>query len=443
MDEPEERGLTPKPEDGCQEGPEEELLAERRQCRRGQDDSRGQPLGQWLELFVEGARGRQASYHPLGQLRHDEAQGEPDEAAVEVGGPRSEGQPGRGVGPDRAAQGVDSCRGSHRENRVDSQNEPPATHALHYGMGRVDWVSSPPVTGSSGDDDLPRTGASARGLGGGLRLVPGASVSSGAASDEGAASNQGVASNQGAASDEAERLRAREGDPGVALGQVERDGLVIAHQDLLLSVFARLSAEGISGDRDDLLAFGQQGLLEAAGRYDPAQGPFRRFAYFRVRGAMIDGLRKMGPWTRRGYERISMIRALDSASESVASSEGSPTPLSPDAAAERLRQHMASMVTAVTLGVFAEHAHEGAELTSKDPVGSAEELLAERRLREAVQEALAELPEPDGSIVRRHYLGGERLDLIAEEMGFSKSWASRIHSRALKKLGARLRSHCR
>jgi RNA polymerase sigma factor for flagellar operon FliA len=155
---------------------------------------------------------------------------------------------------------------------------------------------------------------------------------------------------------------------------------------------------------------------------------------------MIDGMRRMGPWTRRGYERARIAKALDSAVESAADGQPDPSALSPDEAAEKLRQHMASMVTAMTIGVFAEQAFEGEEIISKDPNESAEEMLSERQLRSSLMGALDALPEPDGSIVKRHYLGGERLDLIAAEMGFSKSWASRIHSRALKKLGARLRA---
>src|SRR5581483_9848995 len=51
---------------------------------------------------------------------------------------------------------------------------------------------------------------------------------------------------------------------------------------------------------DDLVAYGTQGLLEAAERYDGRHGAsFTTFAYYRVRGAIFDGLRGMG-WLPRG-----------------------------------------------------------------------------------------------------------------------------------------------
>src|SRR5258708_5017524 len=56
---------------------------------------------------------------------------------------------------------------------------------------------------------------------------------------------------------------------------------------------------------DDLYNYGMQGLLEAAERYDPRHGvTFQTFAYYRVRGAMFDGLRNMGWLPRHEYQRL-------------------------------------------------------------------------------------------------------------------------------------------
>src|SRR3954466_9273899 len=56
---------------------------------------------------------------------------------------------------------------------------------------------------------------------------------------------------------------------------------------------------------DDLYNYGMQGLLEAAERHDRKHGEgFQTFAYYRVRGAMFDGLRAMGWLPRHEYQRI-------------------------------------------------------------------------------------------------------------------------------------------
>ena len=65
-------------------------------------------------------------------------------------------------------------------------------------------------------------------------------------------------------------------------------------------LLARLPA---SVQVDDLIQAGMLGLLEATRRYDPAQGAsFATFAEPRIRGAMLDEIRK-GDWAPRSVHR--------------------------------------------------------------------------------------------------------------------------------------------
>src|SRR5512142_2648950 len=55
-------------------------------------------------------------------------------------------------------------------------------------------------------------------------------------------------------------------------------------------------------DLDDLIAYGNIGLFEAAERFDPkVNANFLTFAHYRIKGAIFDGLRKMGAF--RGPEQ--------------------------------------------------------------------------------------------------------------------------------------------
>src|SRR5687768_1326045 len=55
---------------------------------------------------------------------------------------------------------------------------------------------------------------------------------------------------------------------------------------------------------EDLVEYGMIGLLEAADRYDPSHGAnFMTFAYYRIRGAIYDGLRGMGWMSRSEYAK--------------------------------------------------------------------------------------------------------------------------------------------
>ena len=77
------------------------------------------------------------------------------------------------------------------------------------------------------------------------------------------------------------------------------------HEGMVYGLAHRLRRElSLRGEIDDLVAFGFGGLLEAERRFDPARGVrFRTFAYYRVRGAMLDGVRKMAHLPRRAHER--------------------------------------------------------------------------------------------------------------------------------------------
>src|ERR1700743_3326136 len=70
---------------------------------------------------------------------------------------------------------------------------------------------------------------------------------------------------------------------------------------------------------DDLYNYGMQGLLEAAERYDRKHGvTFQTFAYYRVRGAMFDGLRNMGWLPRHEYQRVRFAESVAGLAEHLA-----------------------------------------------------------------------------------------------------------------------------
>ncbi|MBI2478327.1 MAG: sigma-70 family RNA polymerase sigma factor, partial [Planctomycetia bacterium] len=80
-------------------------------------------------------------------------------------------------------------------------------------------------------------------------------------------------------------------------------------------------------DLDDLIAYGQVGLAEAARQFDPSRGTqFTTFAYYRIRGAIYDGVSKMS-WTSRA--RYARYRFEEMTNETLAQAHDSnPTDLS-------------------------------------------------------------------------------------------------------------------
>jgi RNA polymerase sigma factor for flagellar operon FliA len=200
---------------------------------------------------------------------------------------------------------------------------------------------------------------------------------------------------------------------------------------------------GGSTSLDDLLSYGREGLLDAARKYDPARGvPFRAYANFRVRGAIVDGIRSTARLSRRMHGQLRALEAAHRASEGASEDAlgTSPPPGTTGDAERALDAHLAAMATAMVVGLVSETAHgEEGEVTSVDGRESPEEAVAGAEMLELVRGAIGDLPPEESELVRRHYLEGERFDHVASELGLSKSWASRLHTRAIGRLAQRLR----
>lgn len=211
--------------------------------------------------------------------------------------------------------------------------------------------------------------------------------------------------------------------------------------DIIAKQVGRTLGRGI--DLDDLRSFGREGLLDAARRYDASRGvPFRAYANFRVRGAVMDGVRSLGQLPRRAHERLRALeagtRVSEGASEDVFA--GQPVGTAASDAERALDEHLAAMATAVALGLLAQTAKSGSPEPEAIAADDPEEAFARAELLHVVREALDELPDQEALLVRRHYLEGVALDAAAKEIGLSKSWASRLHTRAMARLAKRLRN---
>lgn len=210
--------------------------------------------------------------------------------------------------------------------------------------------------------------------------------------------------------------------------------------DIVARQVRRTVGQGL--ELDELTSFGREGLLDAARRYDASRGvPFRAYANFRVRGAIIDGVRSIARLPRRVHERLRALDAAARVSEGAAEDVLGSAPRGDARDAERaLDAHLASLATAMAIGLVAEAASgEDGEPTPIDTRSSPEEALGNAELLAVVRGAIAELPREEQELVRRHYLEGERFDRVAADLGLSKSWASRLHTRAVQRLANRLR----
>jgi RNA polymerase sigma factor FliA len=183
---------------------------------------------------------------------------------------------------------------------------------------------------------------------------------------------------------------------------------------------------------DDLTSTGREALLHAARTFDPDRGvPFRRWANLRIRGAMIDGMRSSGNLPRRVYRKIRAIQAGDQIHEAAAEEGAAAPALTPEAADSKLSEQLGSAAMAMALGFLTMKSSEALD-RAKDDRESPEDAVGRAELLEVVRQAIAERPEAERRLLERHYFDDVTFEEAARELGLSKSWASRLHARAIE-----------
>lgn len=212
------------------------------------------------------------------------------------------------------------------------------------------------------------------------------------------------------------------------------DRFIEEYRPLVTSIAHKLRVElDLQCELDDLLAYGFRGLVEARARYDASRGAqFNTFAYYRIRGAIMDGIRQMSWLPRRLWAKLHLAEGTDRIAEDVGDARaGDPAGRSRlEGTVEALDGALSRIVTAHAAATAGqqEHGHEG----------SPEQSVLGGEQRSRVRTALSRLPEREQSLVRGFYFEGRRFDEIAAELGISKSWASRLHARALDRLRTEL-----
>ncbi len=201
-----------------------------------------------------------------------------------------------------------------------------------------------------------------------------------------------------------------------------------AHRDLVERVVRRLVSElDLSCDQDDLRGYGFQGLLEAKQRFEPDRGVrFSTFAYYRVRGAMLDGVRMQGWMKRRAYAKLKAFEATDDVAESVG-----------DASADKPQQSVAARAAAIDDVLSKVSAAYMIAAVGQDRVedeSTPETLLSGVEEQTTVKRNLARLPDKERALLESVYFDGVTIEQAGERMGLSKSWASRLHAKALERM---------
>jgi len=185
---------------------------------------------------------------------------------------------------------------------------------------------------------------------------------------------------------------------------------------------------------DELIACGNVGLVEAAERYEPRYGvTFQTFAYYRIKGAVYDGLRKMGPMSRSEYARSRFAaRANDILQSATDDEQAIPNvALSVDDEIAGTQSFIDALIPVYLLSLEDTNLPEIA-----DGGESALEKVERKELVSLTRSLIEDLPDDERKIISEVYFKHLNIVEVSAKLGVSKSWGSRLHAKAIKHLRA-------
>lgn len=227
--------------------------------------------------------------------------------------------------------------------------------------------------------------------------------------------------------------------------QIDKAALLEQHTVLVKRIayhlLARLPA---SVQVDDLIQSGMIGLFEAANNFDNSKGAsFETFAGIRIRGAMLDEMRR-GDWTPRSVHKNSRM-----ISEAIKQLEGQlGRDVSDIEVAEKLDislnsyHHILSEVSSGKilgiddLGVSEDAIKFGEDCLGEDPY----QRIEQNAFKTGLTKGIKSLPEREALVLSLYYDEELNLREIGQVLDVSESRVSQIHSQAMHRLKARMQS---
>jgi RNA polymerase sigma factor for flagellar operon FliA len=229
-----------------------------------------------------------------------------------------------------------------------------------------------------------------------------------------------------------------------------KERIVLEHTALIRYIVNRIAVRLPSHiDLDDLHNTGVIGLMDAIDKYDPDKNcKFKTYAEFRIKGAILDQLRSLD-WVPRSIRQKS--RRLEQAYAEVE---------------QRLGRSATNTEIAESLGIKLEEFHflvdqvRGISMVNLDELRSGsdsdhsaygdifEDVKAEnpfvslksRELRQSVADCIGSIPEKERLVISLYYYEDLNMKEIGSILGITESRVCQIHTKAVGRLRAKLRS---
>lgn len=222
-----------------------------------------------------------------------------------------------------------------------------------------------------------------------------------------------------------------------------REKIIIEYAPLVKLVAGRLSMYlGYTVEYDDLVGYGIFGLIDAIDKFDSEKEvKFETYASLRIRGAILDHIRKMD-WIPRTLRQKQ--KKIDNAIKEIEVEKGRNAKDSE--IAERIGiteeeligwQSQMKISNLISLNEYMDAENDngyGMEIPDKKQFAQPEKVLEENELKQMLMESLELLTEKEKKVTILYYYEELTLKEISEILEVSESRISQLHTRALQKM---------
>ena len=224
-----------------------------------------------------------------------------------------------------------------------------------------------------------------------------------------------------------------------------REQIILEYAPLVKVVAGRLSMYlGYNVEYEDLVSYGIFGLIDTIDKFDMQKDvKFETYASLRIRGAILDQIRKMDwiPRTVRQKQKkideairnIEMRTGKNATDEQVAGELG----LEQEELTEW--QSRLKITNVISLNEFLEQGQEPVmDARGNSHFSQPEDVVSESELKQVLEEALEVLTEKEKKVILLYYYEDLTLKEISKVLEVSESRVSQLHTKALLKMRAKM-----
>ncbi len=224
-----------------------------------------------------------------------------------------------------------------------------------------------------------------------------------------------------------------------------REKIILEYAPLVKLVAGRLSMYlGYNVEYDDLVGYGVFGLIDAIDKYDNMKAvKFETYASLRIRGAILDQIRKMD-WIPRTIRQKQ--KKIDAAMKEIESAKGRAA--TDEEIAQSLGisedeyvswQSQMKITGVVSLNEFMDSGSEiPIDQSNQRRFDSPEEVIEKTEMKQVLAEALELLTEKEKKVILLYYYEELTLKEISNILEVSESRISQLHTKALQKLKTKM-----